>query len=607
MSDTSMQSILETLSASTQTLIKNLAVLHEGGNLVVISHVSRSESVEAAKAMMDELIAAELAEEKEHTFYRLKPELLVHLQQTVSKEQQQASFQHWLAAMDQLLGFLYQQCFEDQKMAIALASKERANLMAYAAEMGREDNVNSANAEKIVELLGRWITLLEPQECPIELAQVKQWRGAAEEKLGPWGAERFAVQSENIESLLQQSLVGPAYSAAKSLLDVAEKVGVNAYNGAINDVAFANILVARALKVAGKGEDALSYLQDAQQLMEPTAKVDSAAGLYLVASLMEQGECLFAQQQLVPAEVVYSQAIELADEIGDKQGSGIAQTQRASLYSLLERPADALRGYESALEVFQQLDDKTLIVNVWHQIAMLHRVSEDFDSAIAALEAALSVLQAQGNAVGAISTSLELGGMSEEMNLPEKTVMYYQQALDIAVDIKDDYRQVVAGNRLADGLRQQGNLKQALVELEKAVVLGRQFGHSAEPWKTWDILSDIEKGNNNPKGVLSARLKAIEAYISYRVEGGENEDADAKLCEMVVQAIRTNREGDAQSLLGKLADNPQWQTDYNKALLGVLGQFLEGARGLPLLENVDLHYRHVAELMLIQDQLPNKA
>ena len=602
-----MQSILETLSESTQTLVKNLAVLHEGGNLVVISHVSRSESVEVAKAMMDELIGAELAEEKANTFYALKPELLIHLRQTVSKEQQQAAFQHWLAAMDQLLGFLYQQCFEDRKVAISLATQERANLMAYAAELGRDENVTVENADQIVEFLGRWITLLEPQDCPIELAQVKQWRGAAEQKLGAWGAERFAAQSKNVESLLQQNLVSPAYSAAKSLLEIAEDVGVNAYNGAINDVAFANILVARALKMADKGEEALTHLQDAQKLMEPVAKDDSAAGLYLVASLMEQGECLFAQQQLVPAEVIYSKAIEVADEIGDKQGSGIAQTQRASLYSLLERPADALRGYESALEVFQQLDDKTLIVNVWHQIAMLHRVSEDFDSAVAALEAALSVLQAQGNAPGAISTSLELGGMCEEMKSPDKAVAYYQQALDIATEIKDEYRQVVAGNRLADGLRQQGDLKQALAELEKAVALGRQFGHSAEPWKTWDILSDIEKGNNNPKGALSARLKSIEAYISYRVEGGKNEDADAKLCEMVVEAIRTNREADTQSLLTKLSDNPQWQTPYNKALLETLGKFLAGERELPLLENIDLHYRHVAELMLIQGQLPEKS
>ena len=235
---------------------------------------------------------------------------------------------------------------------------------------------------------------------------------------------------------------------------------------------------------------------------------------------------------------------------------------------------------------------------------MLHRVSEDFESAVAALEAALSVLQDQGNTVGSISTSLELGGISEEMKRPEKAAMYYQQALDIAAEVDDEYRQVVAGNRLADALRQQGKLKEALAELEKAVVLGRQFGHSAEPWKTWDILSDIEKGNNNPKGVLSARLKAIEAYISYRVEGGENEEADAKLCEMVVQAIRTNRVDDAKSLLTKLADNPQWQTEHNKALLSVLNQFLDGARGLPLLENIDLHYRHVAELVLIQDQLP---
>jgi len=68
-------------------------------------------------------------------------------------------------------------------------------------------------------------------------------------------------------------------------------------------------------------------------------------------------------------------------------------------------------------------------------------------------------------------------------------------------------------------------------------------------------------------------LQSIEAYISYRVEGGENEEADAKLCEMVVEAIRSNREADAKSLLTKLSDNPQWQTDYNKALLSVLAVY----------------------------------
>lgn len=78
--------------------------------------------------------------------------------------------------------------------------------------------------------------------------------------------------------------------------------------------------------------------------------------------MMEQGDCLIEQGQLVPAEVLYSQCIEQAESFGDLRGSAIAQTQRSSIYSMMERPADALRGYESALEVFETLDDEVMAI-----------------------------------------------------------------------------------------------------------------------------------------------------------------------------------------------------------------------------------------------------
>lgn len=602
-----LQSSIQSLPASLQRSLPKLAVLQGGGNLVVVSHVIRSESVEAAKIEMDALVTAGLAEEEKYTYYRLDAELLSHLGSTIGKEERQVAFQHWLAAMDQLLGFLYQQYFEDNVMATALVTSERQNLMAYLAEVSQAPNLVSDNAPQVMELLKRMETLLKNQEAPTEKATLANWMASAEALQGGWSAVRFDLERQNVEQLLQQGSLEPASRSAQSLVQQCYEAGSAAYVGANNDSALANILLGRVMKAGGSGEQALSYLQQAESLLEPTLENDKTASLYMVASLMEQGECLFTQGQLVPAEVCYSRAIEVAESVDDLRGSGVAQTQRASIYSAMSRPADALRGFESSLEVFQQLGDVVLTVNVWHQIAMLHRVNQDFDSAKIALESALALLQAQGNAPGVISSLLELGSLSETREAFGEAADYYRQALKSAEESGDQYRQVVSGNRLADALRQDNQVEEALKVLEQAGNLGQQFGHDAEPWKTWSILSNLEAASNNPQGAMAARERAIEAYVSFRVEGGQNDEGDGQLCAMVLQGIQTEQTSRVAEMLTKLAANEAWQSTENKALLVVLTDFMEGKRGVPLIENADLNYRHVAELMILQDRLPDAA
>lgn len=605
MSNSSVITTLKNLPQAVQVSLSKLSVLQEGGNLVVISHVTRSESVEAAKAMMDQLVEVGLAEEKEHTFYRFDPELLSYLQETTKDEVRQVSQQHWLAAMDQLLGFLYQQHFEDMAMATRLGSLERANLMAYLKFLSEAPNLTTETANHVLELLERLDTLLQKQDCPGEQAQIKQWVQNAEALLGEWGPLRFDQSRQNVEAFIAQNNLQPASRTAQALLQHCHQAGSEAYDGASNDLAFANILMARVLKLGGSGEEALNYLQQAQVLLEQAASTDKTAGLYRVASLMEQGECLFSQGQLVPAEVVYSKAIELADSIEDLRGSGVAQTQRASVYSALDRPADALRGFESAREIFEQMNENVLVVNVWHQIAMLHRVNEDFGSAKMALTSALELLKQQANTGGVVSTLLELGAVNESKEDLTGAVENYQQAMSIAEGASDQYRQAAAANRLASVLRKQGNIKDALIMLELAGTLGQQFGHTAEPWKTWSILSELHDDNGNQESAEKARQQAIEAYVSYRVDGGQNNEGDGQLCAMVLQAVQTGKDSEIRKLLNQLASNDGWQDEENQALLEALTQLLDGKRSLPLLENKALHYRHIAELMLLQDRLPD--
>ena len=603
--DAALLTAIQSLPDDLQKSLVNLAVLQGGGNLVVVSHVLRSESVEAAKESMDALVAAGLAEEKKYTYYRLDKGLLRHLRGSTSQEQRQVSYQHWLAAMDQLLGFLYQQYFEDNVMANDLATSERENLMTYLAEIAQPPNLVSENAPQVLELLKRMETLLKKQDADTEKATLGEWMASADALQGGWSAVRFDLERQNVEQLLQQGSLEPASRAAQSLVQQCHEAGSTAYTGANNDLALANILLGRVMKAGGSGEQALSYLQMAQTLLEPSIEHDQTASLYLVASLMEQGECLFTQGQLIPAEVAYSRAIEVAESVDDHRGSGIAQTQRASIYSAMGKPADALRGFESALEVFQRLDETVLIVNVWHQIAMLHRVNQDFDSAKQALESALVLLQSQGNAPGVISSLLELGSLGETQQDYTSAVGYYRQALQAAEASDDQYRQVASGNRLAEALRHTGDIKEALTVLEQAGNLGQQFGHDAEPWKTWDILSHLEADSDNPKGAMAARQRAIEAYVSYRVEGGQNNEGDGQLCAMVLQGIQTEQTARVDEMLAKLAANEAWQSGENQALLAVLKDFLDGKRDIALIEHSGLNYRHAAELMILQDRLPD--
>jgi len=100
-------------------------------------------------------------------------------------------------------------------------------------------------------------------------------------------------------------------------------------------------------------------------------------------------------------------------------------------------------------------------------------------------------------------------------------------------------------------------------------------------------------------------MLSLEAYVAFRVEGGQNNEGDGQLCAMVLQGIQTQETARVGEMLAKLGANDAWQSTENKALLSVLNDFLEGKREIPLIENTELNYRHAAELMILQDRLPD--
>ena len=97
--------------------------------------------------------------------------------------------------------------------------------------------------------------------------------------------------------------------------------------------------------------------------------------------------------------------------------------------------------------------------------------------------------------------------------------------------------------------------------MERAIVCKQPFGHAAEPWKTFEILSKIERDAGRPEAAFEARRRAIEAYLAYRRDGGENQSGGitGQLCEGLLGAVQEGQLAEFGAALDQLdgqSDNP---------------------------------------------------
>jgi tetratricopeptide (TPR) repeat protein len=102
----------------------------------------------------------------------------------------------------------------------------------------------------------------------------------------------------------------------------------------------------------------------------------------------------------------------------------------------------------------------------------------------------------------------------------EDAVRLYRQAAEVYVNSGDQRYEGVVRSNVAIQLIELRRFDEARAEIERAVECKKSFGHVAEPWRTFDILSDLECAVGNPPAAAAARQKALDSYLAYRRDGG---------------------------------------------------------------------------------------
>jgi tetratricopeptide (TPR) repeat protein len=192
-------------------------------------------------------------------------------------------------------------------------------------------------------------------------------------------------------------------------------------------------------------------------------------------------------------------------------------------------------------------------------------------------------------------------GKTDHLGRTEEAVAFLRQAADKCVE-NDAANEGRLRNNLGATLYKLRRVNEARQELYRAIECKEQFGHAVEPWKSWAILSDIERDAGNPAAAAEARRKAVERYLAYRRDGGENHNGDGRLSLAVTQHLLAGDAAAAASLLLQVAVDPNLPTQL-RPFIEALQAIVAGSRDRALADSRDFDYTMAAEILFLIETL----
>ena len=154
-----------------------------------------------------------------------------------------------------------------------------------------------------------------------------------------------------------------------------------------------------------------------------------------------------------------------------------------------------------------------------------------------------------------------------------------------------------ARNNIADLLIKLGRYDDARGEILRAIECKTPYGHAATPLTAYDILCDLENATKHPEAAAKARQNAMDIFLAYRRDGGENHSGGGRLCHRFFEQVKAGQIHEIKEQLKQLT-HPSW-----KPLVSALQAILSGSRDPALAKDPALDYGNAAEVILLIERL----
>ncbi len=597
----SIENSLCQLSPGIREKIKPLGVFQGGGSISNIANVLQLNDAERDQ-LINELVEIKLAKPMPYGFMHFHPSLCPFLLNELDEATLDRSRSMWSECLRQLSEFLYKQQSEDSKLADELTLMELPNLI---------KSMEYVQAQKVPEVSLDRATLFEHLiahlDKPDIQAKIKAIQVEEKNRSSEWNPERFETLRLQVEKFLGIGNLPQALSVAQVMLDKCLKSGDQIYDGADHDTAEAYVLLGRVLRMGGASENALQAINEAIKRFEQIAsRNDSApAGIMTSASLAKKGECLLDLGRLDESAAAFEECIRLAEKFNSKKHAAIGKGELGTVRLTQERYEDAIKAHNEAREIFESLDDLNMVAVAYQQTGAVHEEIGQFEEAEQSFKKSLAIAVEQKNLLDQAKNLGRLGSFYAKVGRTDEAVSFLQQSAEKYVEI----------NNMADEGRVRGNLSITLItlkryeearqEVQRAIECFKPYGHSVEPWRALDKLREIELADRNQEAAVQAREQAIQLYLAFRRDGGEDQNPGARLCTLFDDAMGSQPPEEVKKHLDEVAKDPKIP-DEGKLLITKLQSVLTGSREKELASDPNLNYIDAAEILFLLEKLQKR-
>ena len=528
---------LDRVPEPTRVLLPRMAVLRGNVHVAVLASLLDVD-VDTALIICRQLVDAGVAG-AEGPYLLPDPALAPALALELSGAEWREAEQRWLKATIRLVEALYDQHFTEAKEAALgadLTLGDTLFMLDVLQQRVAEGEEDANHATHIATCLEQLVTSLGRPRVMERVVEARKRLAAC---LDVWTHEAFAAEGHEVMRLLRDGELRAAVSTSQALLQRVDMAG-DAYDEARYDQAMAHWLVGRSLQHAGRADDALAALQEAEiRFFALVGEGIEGAERMASVTLAEQGESLRHLGRLEEAATTLRRAISLDGARGDDRQQANVRVSLGVVRARQGRLSDALETFQRARALFEEMDAPSSVANTWHQIGTVFVQAGQAQQAERAFQRALRLRTQTEDRGGEAVTLVQLGNLYRETGRAEEAVAFFGQAAVILGELGDTFREAGARNNLAEAYHAVGRLDDAREQLTSAIALLEPLGFSGQPWKCWAVLHDVERDAGRDARASAAIARAQDLYLQYRRAGGQPLDGATRLVANVAAALQS--------------------------------------------------------------------
>jgi eukaryotic-like serine/threonine-protein kinase len=281
-----------------------------------------------------------------------------------------------------------------------------------------------------------------------------------------------------------------------------------------------------------------------------------------------------------------TRALSLSVEVDNQEQRALVLHLLGIAYANLNKPDEALRNYQQALEVRRGLGQKQGIADTTAMIAQVYDALGKSDSELKSYNDALEIYREIGDKPNTAIVLLNLGQFYEDHGKYDEGLKLFKQALLLEREVGNENNQALCLNNIGNTYLSKADYENARTYFEQALQLFEKFKNPSDIADALHNLAETDLMTGQYAQALARLLRALELRRSVSDKQGAAKESDSMGILFGYQgrygaALKSREEG--ANTFRELKDRSYWMaytlTGYGDALVQV-GRFDDAAKVL---------------------------